>query len=80
MPAMPYLRMFLGERQIDETFISEVLLNSVLSLHILDEEKQEMLLRHADEILSTGMQPAFCVDSIPSVVNNFNFFNEKKDS
>jgi hypothetical protein len=77
---MPYLRMFLGERQIDETFISEVFLNSVISLHIIDEEKQEMLHRHANEIQSSGIEPSFCVDSIPSAVNNFTSLQVKKDS
>jgi len=44
---MPYLRMFLEEQQIDEVFISEVLLNSVLGASIVEEEKQEMIKKHS---------------------------------
>jgi hypothetical protein len=54
---MPYLRMFHGEQQIDEVYISEVLMNSVLSLHIVDEEKQSMLKQHANLIRNAEVQP-----------------------
>ena len=72
--------MFLGEQQIDEAYISEVLLNSVLSLHILDEEKQNMLKQHANSIRVANVQPVFCLDSIPSAINNFMPLDLKKDN
>lgn len=76
---MPYLRMLLGEQQIDEVFISEVLLNSVLSLYIIDEEKQNMLKRNASIIHNEKLQPVFCLDSVPSAVNDFQPLKLKKD-
>jgi hypothetical protein len=63
--------MFLGEQQVDEVFIPEVLLNSISSLSFIDEEKQSMLQRNANAIRNATMQPVFCLDSIPSSVNNF---------
>jgi len=77
---MPYLRMFLGEQQIDEVYISEVLMNSVLSLHIVDEEKQSMLKQHANLIRNSEVQPIFYLDSVPSAVNNFTPLQIKKNS
>lgn len=77
---MPYLRMFLGEQQIDEVYISEVLLNSVLSLSIIDEEKQRMLKRQANAIRTAESQPVFCLDSVPSAINSFTPLDVKKSS
>jgi hypothetical protein len=77
---MPYLRMFLGEQQIDEVYISEVLMNSVLSLHIVDEEKQSMLKQHANLIRNAEVQPIFYLDAVPSAVNNFIPLDIKKNS
>lgn len=68
---MPYLRMFLADQQVDEVFIPDVLLNSVLSLHIIREEKQSMLKKHDQSIRSAAVQPVFCLDAVPSSVNNF---------
>ena len=44
---MPYLRMFLRDQQIDEVFISDVFLESVLGSHFLEEEKNIMLKKHS---------------------------------
>jgi len=66
---MPYLRMFLGEKQVDEVFISEVLLNSVLGNSVIEEEKQEMLRKHGKEANTAGI--AFFMDSMPSALNQF---------
>lgn len=77
---MPYLRMFLGEQQIDEVYISEVLMNSVLSLHILAEEKQSMLKLHANLISKAEVQPVFYLDAVPSAVNDFTPLNLKKNN
>jgi hypothetical protein len=77
---MPYLRMFLHEQLIDDVFIPEVLLNSVLSLHIIEEEKQNMLKRHAGSIRSASTPPVFYIDSVPSAVNHFTPLDIKKGS
>lgn len=76
---MPYLRMFLGEQQIDEIYISEVLMNSVLSLHIVDEETKHAE-QHANLIRNATVQPIFYLDSVPSTVNNFTPLQIKKNS
>ena len=76
---MPYLKMFLGEQQIDEVFISEILLNSVLSLYIMDEEKQNMLKRNESIIRNEKLQPVFWLDSVPSAGNDFQPLKLKKD-
>jgi len=68
---MPYLRMFLGEQPIDELFISEVFLQSVLRNHIIEEEKQKMLEKHKLLFRNSEMIPSFTIDSIPSSINNF---------
>jgi hypothetical protein len=74
---MPYLRMFLNEQQIDEVFISEVLLNSVLGASIIEEEKQELFKRHAK--LSPISSFVFCIDAMPSAVNHFTPLNQRKE-
>jgi len=70
---MPYLRLFLGEQQIDEVFISEVLLNSVLGTSIIEEEKQEMLKKHGKVANTAGL--VFFMDSMPSALNQFTPLN-----
>jgi hypothetical protein len=74
---MPYLRMFLNEQQVDEVFISEVLLNSVLGASILEEEKQELFKRHSKLSDITGF--VFCIDAVPSAVNQFTSLDKRKD-
>lgn len=76
---MPCLRMFLDEQEIDEVYIPEVLLNSVLSLSVIYEEKQNMLKRNANAIRSANSQPVFFMDSIPSSTNDFEPLKLKKD-
>lgn len=76
---MPYLRMFLGEQEIDEIFISEVFLQSVLSNHILEEEKQKMLRNHASVIQNAATAPFFALDAVPSSINRFTPLSLKKD-
>ena len=56
---MPYLRMFLGHTQVDEIFISDVFVESVLGNHFLEEEKQRMLYKHADTIRNVELDPLF---------------------
>jgi len=76
---MPYLRMYLADQQIDETFISEVFLQSVLRNHILEEEKQKMLLQHKLVLGKATVMPSFVIDAIPSSINTFTALNLKKD-
>lgn len=56
---MPYLRMFLGEQQVDEIFISDVFVESVLGNHFVQEEKQRMLEKHATTIKKAKVDPSF---------------------
>lgn len=77
---MPYLRMFLGERVIDDVYIPESLLQSVISTHILQEEKQRMIDRHAVAIRSSDLAPSFFIESIPSEINSFSPLGAGKKS
>lgn len=65
---MPYLRMFLGEKAIDDVYISESFLQSVISNHILEEEKQRMLDKHAPLIRTAFSTPYFVMESVPSTI------------
>lgn len=65
---MPYIRMFLGEQQIDEVFISDVFSESVLGNHFIGEEKQRMLDKHAMAIENTEVTPSF--DIYPAAQNS----------
>jgi len=56
---MPYLRMFLGEQQLDEIFISDVFVESVLGNHFVEEEKKILLDKHAILIKRTKIDPSF---------------------
>ena len=76
---MPYLRMFLGEQQIDEIYISEVFLQSVLRNHIIEEEKQKMLEKHRHLFRNSEMIPSFTLDSVQSSINNFAPLKHNKD-
>ncbi len=58
---MPYLRMFLGEQQVDEVFISDVFVESILGKHFLQEEKEIMLHKHATIIKDAELDPSFDV-------------------
>ena len=66
---MPYLRMFLGQTKVDEIFISGVFVESILGNHFLEQEKQKMLLRHADTIRNVELDPFFDLNP-PAVINN----------
>jgi len=68
---MPYLRMFLGEQKIDEVFIAEVFLKSILGNYFVHKEKQKLLDSHAVLIRKAEMTPTFTLDTVPSSVNNF---------
>lgn len=68
---MPYLRMFLGEKQIDELFISEVYVQSVLGHHFIEEEKQRMRDKHVMSIRNAQTDPLFVIDAVPSSINYF---------
>jgi hypothetical protein len=56
---MPYLRMFLGEKQLDEVFFSDVFVDSILGNHFLQEEKEIMLHKHAIIIKDAELDPSF---------------------
>jgi len=73
---MPYLRMFLEEQQIDEVFISEVLLNSVLGTSIVEEEKQDLIKKHTK--LADATRFVFFMDAMPSAFNQFTPLGQKK--
>jgi len=60
---MPYLRMFLQDQQIDEVFISDVFLESVLGNHFLEEEKNIMLKKHA--MVKRNTEAEFSFDLYP---------------
>ena len=64
---MPYLRMFLGEKQVDEVFISDVFIESILGNHFLQEEKDIMLHKHAITINDAEPKPTF--DVFPPLVS-----------
>lgn len=75
---MPYLRMFLGEQQLDEVFIPEVLLAGVTGIHIVEEEKQDILKRHANAIRKVETKPVFYLDAVPSATNYFTSLKSTK--
>jgi hypothetical protein len=68
---MPYLRMFLGEKQLDEVFISDVFVDSILGNHFLQEEKELMLHKHATAIKDTELNPSFDVFPPSARMRNF---------
>lgn len=68
---MPYLRMFLAEEKIDEVYISEVLIQSVIGHHTIAEEKQKMLIKHDKLIGRSGNSPTFTIDNVSSSLNSF---------
>ena len=70
--------MFIENEQIDEVFISDHLLNSVLGWSILDEEKQKLKVKHADTLAKKKLTPSFCIDSVSSSINFFSPLTEKK--
>lgn len=76
---MPYLRMFLGEQLVDETYISEVFLQSVLGNHFIEEEKQKMLEKHTPAVRKSAGDPLFTLDNIPSSINYFTPLSMKKN-
>ena len=68
---MPYLRMFLGEQLLDEVFIPEVILNSVIGTHSLEDEKKSLLQKHTIALRNSETKPVFCIDAVPSAINYF---------
>ena len=76
---MPYLRMFIGERVVDEVYISEMILQTVLGNHSVAEEKQKLLNKHHMDIQNSGKQPTFTLDAVPSAINTFKPLNKKND-
>ena len=76
---MPYLRMFLGEQQLDEVFIPEVILNSVIGTHSLEDEKKCLLQKHAVALRNSETKPVFCVDAVPSSINYFKPLKLERD-
>jgi hypothetical protein len=56
---MPYLRMFLGDKQVDEVFISEVYVQSILGNHFIEEEKQRMRDKHVLAIRNAQTEATF---------------------
>jgi hypothetical protein len=74
---MPYLKMFRGEDLIDEVFISDHLLQTVLGWSILEEEKQRMTEKHADALKRTSVAASFSIDAVASSTSFFSPVNEK---
>ena len=68
---MPYLRMFLGEKEIDQVLISELLLQSVIGHHTIEEEKERMREKYLAQIRNAGTEPVFTLDNVPSTINFF---------
>ena len=60
--------MFLGGKQVDEIFISDVFVESILGNHFLQEEKQRMLDKHAATIKEAESDPLF--DMYPPAIAN----------
>lgn len=63
--------MFLEEKPIDEVFISDHFLQTVLGWSILDEEKKKLAEKHSNIIKISGAQPEFCLDAVSSANNSF---------
>lgn len=74
---MPYLRMFLDNQPIDEVFISDHLMQTVLGWNIVDEEKQKLQEKHSEIIKRTDLSLSFCVDAVASSTNFFNPLDTK---
>ena len=51
-----------------QLFISDVFIDSILGNHFLEQEKERMLLRHADTIRNVELDPFF--DLFPPSVNS----------
>lgn len=74
---MPYLAMYLGEEKIDELYISDFLLQSVIGQHIVAEEKKRLSDKHGMTIRNSGKTALFSLDTalsggatFPSIPSN----------
>ena len=76
---MPYLKLFIRDRKLDETYISEALLQSVIGHHTLAGEKEKMLARHEAAISKTDIAPSFIIDNTPPPLNSQPFNKNRKD-
>ena len=76
MTIMPYLRMFLGENEIDQMLVSDLLLQSVIGQHAIEEEKERMKEKHLIAIRNSGVEPRFTLDNVPSSINFFKPLNK----
>jgi hypothetical protein len=77
---MPHLRMFLGEQQIDEVFIPEVLLNGTSLNRLIEEEKQNLIDKHVARLRTAQNSPSFYIELVPSKINAFTPLQLKKES
>jgi hypothetical protein len=59
---MAYLRMFLGDQQVDAIFISEIFLESALGNKFIEVEKVLLLQKHAVMVQGKEAQLFFDVD------------------
>ena len=75
---MPHLRMFLGEQQLDEVFIPEILLQNFSLRSIIEQEKHKLVQKHVAKIKKTEQPPSFVLEFVPSVTNTFSPLKLKK--
>lgn len=75
---MPYLRMLLNDKIVDEVFIPHHLLQSILGKNLVEEEKYKLLEKYASELKRTNTAVSFCLDSVSSSINSFTPLTAKK--
>ncbi len=59
---MPYLRMFLDEQKLDEAYISDVVLHSVIGQFVINEEKEKMLEKNENLLSKSTTSPSFRIE------------------
>lgn len=75
---MPHLRMFLGEQQLDEVFIPELLLQNFTLTSVVEQEKHKLAQKHIAKIKQAQQVPSFVLEFVPSKTNNFSPLKLKK--
>jgi hypothetical protein len=68
---MPYLKMLLNEDIVDEVYLSDVLIQSIIGQHSILEEKERLLEKHATRLGKSTHHPVFVIDTLPSAINSF---------
>ena len=76
---MPYLRLSINGQVMDETYISDILVQSVIGTHIIEEEKQKMLEKHRPLISQPAAQFSFTTEqaAAPALFRDYTSSSKK---